>query len=118
MATLDCTAGTLGLELTAGRDKTFTITAQSFSLSGYTHLAEFRQTPDLNSNVLFTLSTANGKITQVVSTDSVVTFQISAANTADLGGQTIYWSWKLTSGGGLTDDWVEGPVTIKTTPTS
>lgn len=117
MATLDCTAGNLNLTLTAGRDKTFTVTATGFNTTGCTHLAEFRETPDLNSNVLFTLSTANNQITQVPGTNSTVSFQVLAANTADYAGQTLYWSWKITFADSTKDDWLEGFVSIVSTPT-
>lgn len=118
MATLDCTAGNLNLDLTAGRDKTFTVTVSAFNTTGCTHKAQFRETPDLDSNVLFTLSTENAQITQSPGTNSTVTFQILAANTSAYAGRTIYWSWKITFADSTTDDWLEGFVTIQATPTA
>lgn len=120
MATLDCTAGNLNLVLTAGRDKSFTVTATAFNSTGCTHKAEFRETPDLDSNVLFTLSSEglSPQITQTPGTDSTIVFQILAANTANYGGRTLYWSWKITFQNTTVDDWLSGTVTIQETPTS
>lgn len=120
MPTLDCAAGNLNLVLTAGRDKVVTFTATGVNTTGYTHQADFRETPDLDSNVLFSLSSEGGspQITQTPGANSVISFQFLAANTADLGGKTIYWSWKVIDAASKKDDWVEGFVTINPTPTA
>lgn len=119
MPSLNLTAAILNLQLTAGRDTAFTITAENFSSVDCSSFAQFRQTPDLNSNVLFEMS-SSGSSAQIIQTPGVnssFTFQVLAADTADLGGQTIYWSWKITFQDGSIADWAEGQVTIDPTPT-
>lgn len=119
MATLDCTAGNLNLVLTSNRAKSFTVTATGFDSTGCKHKAQFRETPDLDSLVLFTLDSegVSPQITQSSGTNSTITFQILAANTAALGGRSIYWSWKIIFADNSEDDWLAGLVTINETPT-
>lgn len=120
MPSLNLTAALLNLEFTAGRDAAFTITAEAFDCTNCVSLAQFRQTPDLNSNVLFemTSSGSSAQITQVPGVNSSFTFQVLAENTVNLGGQTIYWSWRITFANDSTADWTEGQVSINPTPTA
>lgn len=117
---LNLVAAILPLNITAGRDKSFTVTAEAFNTEGYTFLAQFRRTPDLNSNVLFELSSSgsSAQITNTPGANSVLGFQILAEDSEPFPGQTIYWSCKATSPAGLTDDWMEGPVYCEPTPTA
>lgn len=118
--TLDCTAQILNLSLTAGRDRVINITANGFNSSGCEHLVQVRETPDLNSNVLFSLSSEGDspQITQSSGANSVITFQFLAENTANLAGRTVYWSWKITFSDDTVSDWVAGFIDIQPSTTS
>ncbi len=119
MPTLPLPSGILNLVLVAGRNRVITATVTGIDITNCTHLAQFRRTADLNSNVLFQLS-SSGTNAQITQSGQAVTFQFLPEDTEDLGGANIYWAWRIEfpSPSFAVVDFLEGDVAIQSTPTA
>lgn len=81
--------------------------------TGYTSQIDIRETQEAASDLILTLSTANGRTALSSNgTSLIAAHTISAADTAALDFTDAWYDWKISGPGGTVQYYLEGRVTL------